>query len=168
MDESQATEKKMKKAVMDETVYRAFCQLLGKERIPQRVVDEWAQFKVYADRLGVGTMPMPAYVMMFIAQRAGACPHIPVSVDVNGEVEPSDPTHSFCEGEIVVPKERVEPDAVPAEEPTFSVQQIATTVTTPGPNKPYTGKKRGRPPGSGKKRGRPARVNEPEMVEAHG
>ena len=145
MDEPQATEKKMKTACMNETVHRAFCQLLGKESIPQRVVDEWAQFKVYADRLGVGTMPMPAYVMMLIAQRAGACPHIPVSVDVNGDVEP---------------------DAVAtARTETYGPLPITTTVTTPGPTKkPYTGKKRGRKPGSGKKPGRTAKVNEPELV----
>ena len=33
-------------------------------------------------------MQLPVYAMVFIAQKAGACPHIPVEVEVNGEVEP--------------------------------------------------------------------------------
>lgn len=154
MEDLKSAERQMKKAVMDEKTCASFCQLLGKKSIPQRVVDEWAQFKVCGDRLGVGSMQMPAYVMVFIAQKAGACPHIPVSVEVDGEVEPTqvvveEPTPCFMP---------IKTDTEPSE----------TSVTFEPPKKPYTGKRRGRPPGSGKKVGRPKKVKEPELVEVDG
>lgn len=140
MDELKTQEQRIKKATMDEKTCQRFCQLLGKKSIPRAVVDEWAQFKVYGDRLGIGSMQMPGYVMMFIAQKAGACPHIPVTVEVNGDVE--------AEAET---------------------EPIVTTVLTMEPvNKPYTGKRRGRPPGSGKKPDHPKEVKEPELVEVDG
>lgn len=73
---------------MDDKTHTLYCQMLKSKTIPQRVVDEWGQFKVYSDRLGTGTMQLPAYVLVMIAQRAGACPHVPVQIEVDGEVEP--------------------------------------------------------------------------------
>lgn len=142
MDDLKTPEQRIKKAVMDEKTFRVFCQLLGKEMIPQRVVDEWAQFKVYGDRLGTGSMLLPAYAYVFIVQKAGACPHIPVEVEVNGEIEPN----PF--------------------KPSDEIQRMLDKSVEP--KKPYTGKKRGRKPGSGKKPGRPPKIQEPELVEANG
>ena len=77
---------KIKKLKLDEMCAQAFMRILRMDAVPRAVVAEWAQFKVYCDRLGGGTQVLPTYILVGICQRAGFTPYIPVEVDVDASV----------------------------------------------------------------------------------